>query len=113
MALFTRAFYPTFGLKSLALKRGRNWADLIKWIASLDSIDPQAMALSLMTRKLRDKGKLARELCEEHSCTVCASQILDQYDGTEEELLAEYYPSTVRYGGDDTHAEAPGYVRNR
>lgn len=26
------------------------------------------------------------------------------------QLLAEYYPSTVRYGRDDTHADAPGYV---
>ena len=91
MTLFTGAFYPTFGIKPLALKGGRHWFDLVEWISSLDSIDPHAMALSLTTRRLRDMGKLNHKLCEDPGCTICASKVLDQYDGSEEELLALYY----------------------
>jgi hypothetical protein len=30
-------------------------------------------------------------LCEDPNCTICASKVLDHYDGTEEELLELYY----------------------
>ncbi len=91
MALFTGAFYPTFGIKSLARKSGRRWSDLIEWISSLDSIDPEVMALSLTTRRLKEMGKLSHELCGDPGCMMCASQVLDKYDGSEEELLTIYY----------------------
>ncbi len=90
MALNTLSLFPKFAVRWLRSKRGERWAELVDHIHTLDSLEPQAMALSLMMRQLKEDHKIAQSLCDDPRCAVCASQVLDSFNGSEDELLALY-----------------------
>jgi len=91
MALNTMALFPNFAVRWLRQKRGERWAELVDYIRTLDSIEPQAMALSLTVRQLKTGHKIAQNLCDDPRCAVCASQVIDSFQGSEDELLALYH----------------------
>ncbi len=91
MAFKTIALFPTFAVRWLQRKRGEQWAELVDYVSTLDSIEPQAMALSLTIRQLKTDHLIAQSLCDDPRCAVCASQVLDTYEGSEDELLALYH----------------------
>ena len=90
MALNSISLFPKFAVRWLREKRGTRWADLVDHISGLESIDPQSMALSLTIRQLKANHQIAQSLCDDPRCAVCASQVIDTFDGSEDELLALY-----------------------
>jgi hypothetical protein len=91
MALNTLSLFPTFAVRWLRNKQGERWSDLVDYVRTLDSIDPQAMAFSLTVRQLKADNKVAQSLCDDPRCAVCASQVIDSFEGDEDELLARYH----------------------
>lgn len=91
MALNTMALFPNFAVRWLQRKRGERWAELVDYVSTLDSIEPQAMALSLTIRQLKTGHQIAQNLCDDPRCAVCASQVIDSFQGSEDELLALYH----------------------
>jgi hypothetical protein len=57
----------------------------------LNPTDPQVMALSLTTRRLRRGTNLEHGTCHDPFCAVCAAQVVANFDGTEHELIELYH----------------------
>ncbi len=91
MAFYNATFYPLFGVHSLRSQRGESWAQLVDHISRLSPGDPQVMALSLTTRRLRRNTNLEHSTCRDPFCAVCAAQVVANFDGTEQELVELYY----------------------
>lgn len=91
MALYTRTLYPLFGLNSLRSQRGERWMALIDHVSSLPGTDPQVMALTLTTRRLRRMLHVEHSTCRDPFCAVCAAQVVASFDGNEQELLDLYH----------------------
>jgi hypothetical protein len=91
MALYERTLYPLFGLRSLRSQRGERWAKLVDHISKLPMSDPQVMALTVTTRRLRRNTGLEHSTCRDPFCAVCAAQVVANFDGSEQELLNLYH----------------------
>ena len=91
MALYSATFYPLFGMHNLRSQRGESWSHLVDHISKLSPADPQVMALSLTTRRLRRGTNLEHGTCRDPFCAVCAAQVVANFDGTEQELVEFYY----------------------
>lgn len=92
MALNTMALFPKYAVRWLQQKRGVRWAELVDYIRTLDSIEPQVMALSLTVRQLKTTHKMITpNLCDDPRCAVCASEVIGSFQGSEDELLALYH----------------------
>ena len=91
MALYTTTFYPLFGLHSLRSQRGEKWAHLVDHLSRLPSSDPQVIALTVTTRRLRRAMTQEHDTCHDPFCAVCAAQVVANFDGSEQELLDLYH----------------------
>jgi hypothetical protein len=91
MTLLSSTLYPFFGVMNLRSQRGDSWARLVDHISTLNATDPQVMALSLTSRRLRRGTNLEHNTCHDPFCAVCAAQVVANFDGTESELIALYY----------------------
>lgn len=89
----TNSLYPSYAVRNLGTLRGDNWRKLVAWVAELPGVHPEAMAFTLMTRRLRallDESQ-SHAACNDTSCAVCAMEIFAAYEGTEKDLMDEYY----------------------
>lgn len=91
MALISSTLYPLFGLYNLRSQRGDRWAQLVDHVSTLASSDPQVIALSLTTRRLRRGASSEHGTCHDPFCAVCAAQVVANFDGTEQELIEFYH----------------------
>jgi hypothetical protein len=90
MALNYMSLFPGFGVNELRNQRGRRWAELVDTLSELPSTDPGVMAFSLTMRRLSRHLGPGYHLCDDPLCAVCASRIVANYEGEEDELLAMY-----------------------
>lgn len=91
MALLNTTLYPLFGIYSLRSQRGETWARLVDHLSRMPASDPQVMALSLTTRRLRRGSSLEHSTCHDPFCAVCAAQVVANFDGSEQELIELYH----------------------
>lgn len=91
MALYNNSLYPLFGVLGLREQRGERWAELVDRVSKLPPSDPQVIAFTLTTRRLRKYNNLEHSVCRDPFCAVCAAHVVAVFDGGEQELLDIYY----------------------
>jgi hypothetical protein len=84
-------FAPLFSFLRLREQRGRRWAELVDHLNTLPRTAPEVIAFRLTVDRLRRAQGGKRHRCQAFVCASCASDILEYYEGTEEELLDFYY----------------------
>ena len=84
------SLFPSYALPRLRRMRGNKWSKLVKSIERLPEEHPEHMAFTLMMRRLRGSLNQAEALCMMPGCANCAREVLEQYQGSERRLLAEY-----------------------
>ncbi len=90
MAFNTGALYPLFGIDVLRSQRGSRWTALVDRLGALPGTDERVMAFTLTIRRLRRQGILTQDLCSDPFCALCAARVVEQYAGSEDDLLALY-----------------------
>src|SRR5688500_7780704 len=72
---------------------GQHWAELVDYVAKLPVTDPYVMSLSLTLRRIQKRFDPTQKIstCREPLCPTCASDIVERFPGTEQELLELYY----------------------
>lgn len=114
MALYSNTYYPEYGAVSLRKQRGHLWQELVDWLRALPSTDPQVVAFTLTMRRLRRRLSLSSALLRDPFSTLDAMRILDQYHGTEEELMQLYYDNLRQVlTAMNTMRSRPGAARHR
>jgi len=94
MAFATMTYFPGFGLSRLRVQRGQRWAGIVDWVSKLPASDPQVMAMTLTIRRVR-RATHSESACRDPFCAVCASQILAQYHGSEQQLIDMYHANVA------------------
>ncbi|MBN1313040.1 MAG: hypothetical protein JXB30_16630 [Anaerolineae bacterium] len=84
-------FYPAFGLARLRSRKGQRWAALVDWISTLNESTPEVMAFTLTMRRLNRSHDHSQDVCRDPFCALCATSIVDSFNGGEEALLAAYH----------------------
>lgn len=87
-------FFPFLGFRRLKRQRGERWAALVEEVNALPLTDPRVIAFRLTIDRIRRALGQQQTSCGDRFCAMCISDILDDYDGTEDELLA-YYQSCL------------------
>lgn len=88
----THTLYPDYAVKNIRSLWGVGWRRLIDWVAHLSPIREEALAFSLMMRRMQAlRGAEVGGLCNDPGCAMCASALLENYGGSERDLLDEYY----------------------
>jgi hypothetical protein len=90
MALYTSTLYPFFARLVLREQRGKRWSQLVDTISELPATDTRVMAFSLTMRRLRAYRNAEHQHCRDTFCAVCASQVVANFDGSEQELMDFY-----------------------
>lgn len=91
MACKIESLYPSFGMAQLRNSRGTRFRALVDWVSSRSVVDPEAMAFTLMVRRIR---RLTPELathCHDPMCMLCAAEVVARYPDSDESLLAIYH----------------------
>ena len=102
-------FFPAFGVGELSRRRGRRWAELVMLIHSLPLSDKRVMAFTLTMRQLHKLLNPGQSLCDEPLCTLCTSQIMAEFNGSDEELLAIFNENLQKI---EYHLQARARRRN-
>jgi hypothetical protein len=87
------SIYPSFGVETMRGHLGQRWAELVDCVAKLPVTDPYVMALSLTLRRIQKRFNPAEKVstCREPLCPTCATDIVESFPGSEQELLDLYY----------------------
>ena len=92
----TTTLYPTYAVQHLRAMKGKGWRRLIDRVARLPVVHPEAIAFTLMIRRLGaligSKGRMFRMDVE---CVLDIVELLKRYEGTERDLLDEYRHTLV------------------
>jgi hypothetical protein len=87
----TELIFPAYLISSLRDLRGEAWQDLVDRVASLPETHPESLAFALMMVELdgcmRCNSTSYKFL---RGCAACATQAIQSFKGTDEELLAMY-----------------------
>lgn len=83
-------YYPGSALNRLREQRGGRWGALIEWISRLPGSDPRVMALTRTLRQLVRAGDAPEAPFNDPFCAVCASGIVKNFPGSEDDLLSLY-----------------------
>ena len=83
-------YYPQYGLNRMK-RPGRRWAELLEWVTRLPVSDPHTIALSRTIRHLMQSVSLNPSHKHDTLCAVCASNTLEAYSGSEDELIALFH----------------------
>src|SRR5215510_12147848 len=89
MALATTTYFPSFGLSLFRAQRGQRWADMVDWVAKLPMSDPQVMAMTRTIRQVQ-RASGVESSCREPFCAICASHVVGEFHGSEQELIELY-----------------------
>jgi hypothetical protein len=94
MTLATTTYFPGFGLSRLRILRGNRWEAIVDWVSKLPASDPQVMAMTLTIRRVRRANHIETS-CRDPFCAVCASQVVAQYPGSEQQLIDLYHANVA------------------
>jgi hypothetical protein len=84
-------FAPLFGLRRLRGRYGYRWSELVDRINDLPRTDPQVMAFRFTVDRIRRDLGAAPSTCSNRYCATCISEIVEQFEGSEDDLLKAYY----------------------
>jgi len=90
-----RLFFPFFGLLKTRRQHGDRWTELVDRLETLERTDVQVIGFRLTLDRIRRDAGLPRSGCTNHFCATCVSEILDLFDGSEDQLLAFYYENVA------------------
>lgn len=90
MALNGSIFYPTYGTRQLQDRYGQSWSDLLFDLDKLPRTHPCVMAYALLIRRLNRQAGSKQSRRIDPLCTLSATKVLAQFNGTERELLKLY-----------------------
>ena len=82
--------YPRYGLKSVQEQQGSEWYRLVDRLGDLPMGDTQVMAFAFVMRRLRSFLGMEIGSCRDTLCSMCAEEVLEQFPGTEAELMSLY-----------------------
>lgn len=88
----TELIFPMRLIPDLRDLRGKQWQELIDYILSADALVEDELGISLLMVRMCSCNS-----CNPHSframrgCTVCSTQTLKRYRGTDEELIREFH----------------------
>ena len=88
MTLTSEMLYPEYAVVQLTQRVGARWSELVDWIRTLPRTDPYAIAFTLTMRRL---GRSLGRPQYHAMCAVCATELVQRFDGDEQELLTYYY----------------------
>lgn len=91
MAYKRKALHPSFGIARLRKSRGARFRELVDYVAGCSTLDPAAMAFTLMIRRLHHPSPGCPSQCHDPSCALCATTVVSQYPGNDDSLLDVYY----------------------
>lgn len=85
--------HPNFNVEILRSQLGHHWHEVVDYVAKLPVTDPYVIAFSLTLRRIQKSFDLSQKIstCREPLCPTCASDIVESFPGTEQELLELYY----------------------
>jgi hypothetical protein len=83
--------YSPMGLQRLRAQHGRRWVELVEWVSALPISDPHMMAFTRTVRQIRKLLNMDSDTTIDPFCQHCASHVIAQYHGSEEELLRLYH----------------------
>jgi len=86
-----RLFFPFFGLLNTRRKLGNRWTELVDWVETLERTDAHVIGFRLTLDRIRRNAGLPRTGCRDTFCATCVGEIVELFDGTEDQLLAFYY----------------------
>ena len=90
-----RLFFPFFGLLNTRRQVGNRWTDLVDRLETLERTDAQVIGFRLTLDRIRREAGLPRSGCTNHFCATCVGEIVDLFDGNEDQLLAFYYENVA------------------
>ncbi len=91
MAFIADTLYPGYATNRFRRQAGRRWNELIDWVTSLPRTDPHVMAFTRTLRNINQEQPGHTPLGRGPICAVCAARLLDDFQGSEEQLLELYY----------------------
>jgi hypothetical protein len=86
-----RLFFPFFGLLKTRRQLGDRWTELVDWVETLDRTDAHVIGFRLTLDRIRRSAGLPRTGCRDTFCATCTHEIVELFDGSEDQLLAFYY----------------------
>lgn len=100
--LFTPHLIPQ--LRNL---RGKEWADLIDYLATLPETHPDALAFSMMMIKLGSCLTCEMDSYRaQRGCAMCARQTIISFKGSDKQLMKRYEKAQQALA-DQSQAESP------
>lgn len=84
-------FAPLFGLRRLRGRYGYRWSELVDHVNDLPQTAPQVMAFRLTVDRIRRDLGFSLPTCSNRYCSTCISEVVEQYQGSEDDLLSFYY----------------------
>jgi hypothetical protein len=87
----TELLFPPRLIPDLKDLRGDAWRELVEYIASLPETHRDTLAFCLMMIRLNScLGCVSGSYRFMRGCELCAQQTIARYQGTDEELIAQY-----------------------
>ena len=91
MAFIADRLYPGYFTNRFRHQAGRRWSELVDWVTTLPRTDPHVIAFTRTLRKLHQEQTGHSPIGRGPICAVCAAKLLDNYQGSEDQLLELYY----------------------
>jgi hypothetical protein len=91
MAFIAETLYPNYATSRFRRQSGRRWNELVDWVTSLPRTDPHVMAFTRTLRHINQEQSGHKPIGQGPICAVCAARLVDDFQGTEEQLLELYY----------------------
>ena len=83
--------YPSYAVTELRALWGKAWRHLVDHVTNVPAVQPEAMAFTLMIRRVRSLSNEAEDkLYDDLGCARCATRLLADCGSTERELLEDY-----------------------
>ncbi len=91
MAFIAETLYPGYAANRFCRQAGRRWSELVDWVTSLPRTDPHVMAFTRTLRHINREQAGQKPIGRGPICAVCAARLVDDFQGSEEQLLELYY----------------------
>ena len=88
----TELLFPPSLIPDLKDLRGKEWRELVEYVASLPETHDDTLAFCLMMIRLNAcMGCVSGSYRFMRGCELCSQQTIARYQGTDEELIALYH----------------------
>jgi hypothetical protein len=91
MSFIAETLYPGYATNRFRRQAGRRWSELVDWVTSLPRTDPHVMAFTRTLRHINQEQAVQKPIGRGPICAVCAARLIDDFQGSEEQLLELYY----------------------